>query len=135
MDAGHSTAGLNQASTAEPQTVNYSTNAILVRRVQKGNPIMDHLKSVPWKFDDILADFEVGRTTGVLFLRCGLTVTFEVHNFRLLHACLYHSLKYHRLHPEYCYGRIQALEKRYMLRVLLLLCDVVSSELNYCNTL
>jgi len=45
------------------------TNAILVRRNQKGNPLMEHLRNVPWQYGDILADYEVGRTTGVLFLR------------------------------------------------------------------
>jgi DNA excision repair protein ERCC-1 len=45
------------------------TNAVLVRRNQKGNPLMEHLRNVPWQYGDILADYEVGRTTGVLFLR------------------------------------------------------------------
>ncbi|KAF8322077.1 hypothetical protein DL93DRAFT_2105816 [Clavulina sp. PMI_390] len=79
-----------------------SKSAILVRRNQKSNPILKMLQNVPWEFEEILSDYEVGRTTGVLFL----------------------SLKYHRLHPEYVYGRIQALEKRYSLRILLILCDV-----------
>lgn len=35
------------------------------------------------------------------------------------------SLKYHRLHPEYIYQRIERLANMYTLRVLLLMCDVV----------
>jgi DNA excision repair protein ERCC-1 len=62
------------AAPAGAATVNQNpqrsyTNAILVRRNQKGNPLMEHLRNVPWQYGDILADYEVGRTTGVLFLR------------------------------------------------------------------
>lgn len=46
-------------------------NAIIVRRNQKNNPILKMFQNVPWQYEDILADYEVGRTTGVLFLRCG----------------------------------------------------------------
>jgi hypothetical protein len=38
------------------------------------------------------------------------------------------SLKYHRLHPEYIHQRIERLGHSYNLRILLLLCDVVSSH-------
>lgn len=44
--------------------------------------------------------------------------------FQLICCC---SLKYHRLHPEYIYGRIEQLGSHaYNLRILLILCDVVS---------
>jgi len=36
------------------------------------------------------------------------------------------SLKYHRLHPEYVHNRIERLRGMYLLRVLLLICDIVS---------
>ena len=36
------------------------------------------------------------------------------------------SLKYHRLHPEYIHQRIEKLGNAYNLRILLLMCDVVS---------
>jgi hypothetical protein len=36
------------------------------------------------------------------------------------------SLKYHRLHPEYLHNRIERLRGMYLLRVLLLICDIVS---------
>lgn len=38
----------------------------------------------------------------------------------------YYSLKYHRLHPEYIHQRIERLGHSYSLRILLLLCDIVS---------
>jgi len=57
---------------------------------------------VSTEFGDIVPDFQVGRTTGVLYL----------------------SLKYHRLHPEYIHQRIEKLGHRYNLRILLILCDI-----------
>lgn len=36
---------------------------------QKGNPLIDHIRSVAWEYSDILADYQVGATTGVLYLR------------------------------------------------------------------
>jgi len=36
-----------------------------------------------------------------------------------------HSLRYHRLHPEYIHQRIERLGQSYNLRVLLLMCDIV----------
>jgi DNA excision repair protein ERCC-1 len=40
-----------------------------------------------------------------------------------------YSLKYHRLHPEYIHKRIERLGHAYNLRILLLMCDVVSNEI------
>ncbi|KAF9520979.1 hypothetical protein BS47DRAFT_1370196 [Hydnum rufescens UP504] len=80
----------------------FPRSAILVRRNQSGNPVLTHFHNVPWQFGDITADYQVGLTTGVLFL----------------------SLKYHRLRPEYIHGRIEELRNKYTLRVLLILCDV-----------
>jgi hypothetical protein len=36
------------------------------------------------------------------------------------------SLKYHRLHPEYIHQRIEKMRGIYQLRILMILCDVVS---------
>ncbi len=52
------------------------------------------------------ADYVVGATTCVLFL----------------------SLKYHRLHPEYIYGRIRDLKGQYNLRILLTIVDIDNHE-------
>ncbi|OLL24669.1 Asparagine synthetase domain-containing protein [Neolecta irregularis DAH-3] len=81
------------------------SNNILVnpRQVRKGNRILDHIRNVPWEYDsELQSDFVVGTTTCALFL----------------------SLKYHRLHPEYVYNRIQALGKLYNLRILLVRVDI-----------
>lgn len=81
-------------------------SAILVSTRQKGNPILNHIKLVPWEYADIPADYVVGTTTCALFL----------------------SLKYHRLHPEYIYSRIRLLAGKYNLRIVLVLVDIPTHE-------
>ncbi|KAK7057111.1 DNA excision repair protein ERCC-1 [Favolaschia claudopus] len=77
-------------------------SAIVVSPLQRGNPVLEAIRNVPKEFGDIVCDYQVGRTTGVLFL----------------------SLKYHRLHPEYIHTRIEKLGLSYSLRILLVLSDV-----------
>jgi DNA excision repair protein ERCC-1 len=77
-------------------------SSILVNSRQKGNPILNHIRALPWEWADIPADYVVGNTTCALFL----------------------SLKYHRLHPEYVYSRIRQLAGKYNLRILLTLVDI-----------
>ncbi|KAF4621413.1 hypothetical protein D9613_000738 [Agrocybe pediades] len=79
-----------------------STNNIIISPLQRGNPVLEYIRNVGKEFGDIVADYQVGRTTGVLYL----------------------SLKYHRLHPEYIFKRIEKLGISYNLRILLILCDV-----------
>ncbi|KOS22700.1 Mating-type switching protein swi10 [Escovopsis weberi] len=89
---------------AAPKKTSGST--ILVSPRQRGNPVLTSLRSIPWEYSDIPADYVLGQTTCALFL----------------------SLKYHRLHPEYIYKRIQNLQGRYNLRVLLTLVDIPNHE-------
>jgi len=79
-----------------------SGNNIIVNPLQRGNPVLDAIRNVAKEFGDVVCDYQVGRTTGVLFL----------------------SLKYHRLHPEYIHTRIEKLGHSYSLRILLVVCDV-----------
>ncbi|KAM3555659.1 hypothetical protein ARSEF4850_005900 [Beauveria asiatica] len=79
---------------------------ILVSPRQRGNPVLTHLKSMPWEYSDIPADYVLGTTTCLLFL----------------------SLKYHRLHPEYVYTRIRNLQGKYNLRILLTMIDIPNHE-------
>ncbi|CAE6399983.1 hypothetical protein ACGC1H_006841 [Rhizoctonia solani] len=82
-------------------------NAILVNKRQKGNPILDHVKGVPWEYNsDIVVDYQVGSTTGLLYL----------------------SLKYHHLHPQYVFTRFEKLGRNYDIRILLILCDVTEHQ-------
>lgn len=79
-----------------------SGNSIIINPCQRLNPIVECIRNVPKEFGDILPDYQVGKTTGVLFL----------------------SLRYHRLHPEYIHQRIERLGQSYNLRILLLMCDI-----------
>ncbi|KAF9876019.1 DNA repair protein rad10 [Colletotrichum karsti] len=83
-----------------------SGSAILVSPRQRGNPVITSLKSMPWEYSDIAADYGLGLTTCALFL----------------------SLKYHRLHPEYIYTRIRNLQGKYNLRILLTMVDIPNHE-------
>lgn len=47
-----------------------SGSNILVSPRQKGNPVLQCIKSVPWEYSDIPADYGLGLTTCALFLRC-----------------------------------------------------------------
>ncbi|KAG6008071.1 hypothetical protein E4U54_008748 [Claviceps lovelessii] len=87
-----------------PKHVGGST--ILVSPRQRGNPVLTSIRSVPWEYSDIPADYVLGLTTCALFL----------------------SLKYHRLHPEYIYTRIRNLQGRYDLRILLTMVDIPNHE-------
>lgn len=73
---------------------------------QKGNPVLANIKSMPWEYSDIPADYGLGLTTCALFL----------------------SLKYHRLHPEYIYTRIRNLQGKFALRILLTMVDIPNHE-------
>ncbi|KDN43419.1 hypothetical protein K437DRAFT_257481 [Tilletiaria anomala UBC 951] len=77
-------------------------STILVNSRQRGNPVLKGIKNVGWEFADIVPDYQVGVTSGVLFL----------------------SLRYHRLHPEYIHQRISTLGTMFSLRILLVQCDV-----------
>jgi DNA excision repair protein ERCC-1 len=83
-----------------------SGSSILVSPRQKGNPILTHLRALPWEYSDIPADYVLGLTTCALFL----------------------SLKYHRLHPEYIYNRIRSLAGKYNLRLILTMVDIGNHE-------
>lgn len=98
----------NGVAQPKPQALpsRQGPSAILVSTRQKGNPILNHIKSLPWEWTDTPCDYVLGATTCALFL----------------------SLKYHRLHPEYIYGRIRALGKLYNLRILLTMVDIQNHE-------
>jgi DNA excision repair protein ERCC-1 len=103
-------AGANPAAVQQPKPRALakppSGGAILVSPRQKGNPVLNHIRGLPWEYADTPADYVLGATTCALFL----------------------SLKYHKLHPEYVFGRIAGLQGRYDLRILLVLVDVDAHE-------
>jgi len=81
-------------------------SAILVNIRQKGNPILNNIRGVPWEWAETPADYVLGLTTCALFL----------------------SLKYHRLHPEYIYTRIKGLQHKFKLRIILTMVDIDNHE-------
>ena len=110
-EAANTTAPANAPSKVQqpkPQALpsRNAPSSILVSPRQKGNPILNSVRSVAWEYSDINADYVVGATTCALFL----------------------SLKYHRLHPEYIYNRIRDLKGQYNLRILLTMVDIENHE-------
>ncbi|KAK0226020.1 DNA repair protein rad10 [Armillaria fumosa] len=90
------------SAPAPPIVVPSLGNNIILNPLQRGNPVLECIRNVGKEYGDIVADYQVGKTTGVLFL----------------------SLKYHRLHPEYIHTRIEKLGHSYNLRILLILSDI-----------
>ncbi|KAI4120767.1 MAG: hypothetical protein LQ338_006776 [Usnochroma carphineum] len=104
--AGDGSSKKVQQPTPQALPTRAGPSSILVSPRQKGNPILNNVRSLPWEYSDIPADFILGATTCALFL----------------------SLKYHRLHPEYIYNRIRNLGHKYNLRVLLTMVDIQNHE-------
>ncbi|XP_052820044.1 DNA excision repair protein ERCC-1-like [Mya arenaria] len=96
LEPGNSTEG-NSTGTKPALS-----NSIRVNHRQRGNPILKHIRNVPWEYAAIVPDYVIGRSNCALFL----------------------SLRYHQLHPEYLHERLKELGKGYELRVLLVLVDV-----------
>lgn len=92
--------------TPQPLPHRSAPSSILVSPRQKGNPILSSIRSLAWEYSDIPSDYLLSPTT----------------------ACLFLSLKYHRLHPEYIYTRIRSLSHQYSLRLLLTLVDIPNHD-------
>ena len=75
----------------------FVNNAKFTFVAQRGNPVLKNIRSVPWEFGDIVADYEMGTVMCALFL----------------------SLRYHNLNPNYIHERLKLLGHSYDLRVLL----------------
>jgi DNA excision repair protein ERCC-1 len=69
---------------------------------QRGNPIIEHIRNVPYKFSELVPDYIMAATRCALFL----------------------SLRYHNLHPTYIHRRIAELKSDFEYRMLLCLVDV-----------
>ncbi|XP_058957873.2 DNA excision repair protein ERCC-1 [Pocillopora verrucosa] len=89
-------------SSSVPVTSKSNRNAIIVNPRQKGNPVLKHIRNVPWEMGDIIPDYVLGPSTCALFL----------------------SLRYHHFNPEYIHERLKLLGQRYELRILLVQVDV-----------
>jgi DNA excision repair protein ERCC-1 len=83
-----------------------TSNTILVSKKQTGNDLLKKLTRCPYSMVDIEPDFIVGRTTCVLYL----------------------SIRWHALHPNYIYERVNRLADNFELRVLLVNVDHVEHK-------
>ncbi|XP_028172861.1 DNA excision repair protein ERCC-1 [Ostrinia furnacalis] len=92
--------GTSKETVSKPASS--KTHCVLVNQKQRGNPLLKFITSVPWEYDDIIPDYEVGKTICILFL----------------------SLRYHNLNPDYINNRLKELGKKYELRVLLVQVDL-----------
>lgn len=59
-------------------------STILVSPRQRGNPVLTSVRSMPWEYSDIPADFVLGATTCALFLRFDMPPSVP-HNKKQLH--------------------------------------------------
>jgi hypothetical protein len=66
-----SSGSANPVVQPKPQIIQQKNlgSTILVSPRQRGNPVLTSIRSIPWEYSDIPADYVVGLTTCVLFLR------------------------------------------------------------------
>ncbi|KAF0993102.1 hypothetical protein HZS_7166 [Henneguya salminicola] len=99
----------------ELQINNFDLNAnnktqfsILVNRNQEKNPVLKHIRNVPWCFSDgIKTDFMIGQGVGVYFI----------------------SMKYHNIYQNYIHDRLKDHRNIYRLCILLVVCDIPEPEI------
>lgn len=82
------------------------SRVIQVNRRQTGNDLLKKLTRCPFTFADIEPDFVIGRTSCALYL----------------------SIRWHALHPNYIYERINRLGDKYELRILLVVIDHIEHK-------
>lgn len=87
---------------ASTQLTPITSSSIAVSPRQRGNPVLSHIKSVPWSFSDIAADYLVMASTSVDPSHTSPPFPASATTTNVLFL----SLKYHRLHPEYIHMRI-----------------------------
>lgn len=85
----------DQQTMLQPHCLHISTR-------QRGNPIIDHIRNVPFKYSAMVPDYIMAPTRCALFL----------------------SLRYHNLHPNYIHRRIAELKSDFEYRMLLCYVDI-----------
>lgn len=96
-----------KTNQGKPKPIGLSTNAITVNPSQKGNSLLEHIHGVPWRYADskaMVPDYIMSPSS----------------------CCLFLSLRYHALRPDYIYDRIKALRQSgtFSLQILLCLVDI-----------
>ncbi len=86
-----------QTSTSNKNVAgsSYGGGPLIVSSKQRGNPVLKHIKNVPWKFcDQITPDYQMSR------LMCGFFL----------------SMKYHLLNATYIHNRLKEIGRAYNIR-------------------
>lgn len=94
---GEASTSTSNGTTSSTVKIVSNPHCLLVNPKQKGNPLLRSIKNVPWEYDEIVPDYQMGKSVCALFL----------------------SLRYHNLNPDYIHERLRLLGKMYELRVLL----------------
>ena len=90
----------SQTSDSNRQNI---SGSIRISSRQKGNPVLKHIRKVPWEFEEgLVADYILGPSCVALYL----------------------SVRYYTLQPDYIHERIKLLGRGHRLRVLLVQVDV-----------
>ena len=90
----------SQISDSNRQNI---SGSIRISSRQKGNPVLKHIRKVPWEFEEgLVADYILGPSCVALYL----------------------SVRYYTLQPDYIHERIKLLGRGHRLRVLLVQVDV-----------
>ena len=90
----------SQTSDSNRQNI---SGSIRISSRQKGNPVLKHIRKVPWEFEEgLVADYILGPSCVALYL----------------------SVRYYTLQPDYIHERIKQLGRGHRLRVLLVQVDV-----------
>ncbi|CRG98835.1 ERCC1 nucleotide excision repair protein, putative [Plasmodium relictum] len=92
-----------------------SEKFLIISYRQKLNPLIKKINRVRYKFNNIIPDFLIGKNN----------------------ACLFISMKYHRLRSNYLKARIETLSNKYNNRILLCLVDIenIDNSLGEINQL
>lgn len=88
--------------SARENQVHLAHHVLHVSTRQRGNPILNHVRNVPFQESKMVPDYIFSPTRCALFL----------------------SIRYHNLHPNYIHRRISELGKDFDLRVLLCHVDI-----------
>jgi len=100
--SSNSNAYIDNGITARDHHTLLQDNVLHISTRQRGNPIISHIRNVPFQYSTMVPDYILAPT------RCAL----------------YLSIRYHNLHPQYIHRRIAELKSDFTYRMLLCLVDI-----------
>ncbi|KAL3800778.1 hypothetical protein HJC23_001615 [Cyclotella cryptica] len=98
----HNTSSARNEPSARDHHVFLQPHILHVSTRQRGNPVLNHIRNVPYQLSQMVPDYIFAPTRCALFL----------------------SIRYHNLHPYYIHRRIAELKSDFELRVLLCYVDI-----------